>query len=307
MPLMGFICPDGVKTKTEECFTACRLKEQLPAGRCKALPLLKRMAKERVWEGKPSTTQLLNGTREVLLKITEPYFVSPDRKTAAVIGSGVHSLLYKLTEVQTAEETLFNELLQGTYDMYDPETRTLYDYKTWGTYKLVKIIKGAPQEKADALFDVTLQLHQYMLLIKEKYPELPIDNLAVQVISRETNLSYAAKHGITNGSPLIIIPKLPEEMVKSYFTVKAERLSVALQTGWAPPCFSRETWNGKKCQSYCEVSDICKSIGFESEHSIWNELNDRLWDVETSIIQILKDSRVIYSTEDAGDECDFRF
>jgi hypothetical protein len=307
MPLIGFICPDGERVTIDECFTACRLQKELPAGRCKALPLLKKVAKSRIWEGKPSTTQLLIGTREAMLKINQPYFIDPDKKTAAVIGSGVHSLLYKLTDVETAEETLFNELLQGTYDMYDPETQTLYDYKTWGTYKLVKILRGTNDEKADALFDVTLQLHQYMFLLKEKYPDLPISNLAIQVISRETNLAYAKKHNITVGSPLIILPMLPHDNVKAYFDLKAQMLKTALDTLWAPLCSSRETWNGKKCSSYCEVADICKTIGFETSNNIWQQLNESLETVESQIIQTLKESEVILIQKQKELEYDLKF
>lgn len=305
MPLVGFICPDGEKVTTEECFSACRLRSVLPAGRCKALPLLKKVSKSRIWDGKPSTTQLLTGAREQFLKITQPYFVDPDKKTAAVIGSGVHSLLYKLTDIETAEETLFNELLQGTYDMYDPETQTLYDYKTWGTYKLVKIFKGTNDEKADALFDVTLQLHQYMFLLKEKYPDIPINNLAIQVVSRETNLSYARRHNINIGSPLIIIPMLPKTVVEDYFNLKATMLKTALDTGWAPLCSNRETWNGKKCSQYCEVADICKTLGFDASQDLWYELSDKATSIELQIIQILKESEVILLQK--KEEYDFEF
>ena len=69
MPAIGFICPDKEKVTFQECFTECRLKADLPCGRCKALPFLRKVSLQREWTGEPSTTQLIGGTREAWLKM----------------------------------------------------------------------------------------------------------------------------------------------------------------------------------------------------------------------------------------------
>lgn len=289
MPIAGFICPDGQRISTEECLKECRLKSEFPTGRCKALPFLKRAARDRLWDGTPSVTQLLQGTRETWLKITRDYHIDPDRKTAAMIGTTVHNLMYRLTDSEYAEEKLLNEILQGTYDMYDPETQTLYDYKTWGTWKVAKILAPKdPHERADALFDVALQLNQYRLLLQEKYPDLPVRTIAVQVISRESGLKQAKTRGITTGSPVLIIPVLSDSLVKDYYSLKEQRLRLAIETDYAPPCRAREHWNTKKCVEFCEVRELCNDLQTRDDPQ-WTEYEIRLDRLEREILDAIAD------------------
>lgn len=284
MPVAGFICPDGQKVDKNDCLQGCRLS--FPAGRCKAVPFLRRAAKDKLFDGLPSTTQLLAGTRETLIKITKPYYIDPDRKTAAIIGSGVHSLLWKLIDGEMGEETIVNDLLQGTYDMYDPQTKTLYDYKTWGVWKLAKVLSATPEERADALFEVVLQMHQYKILLKQKYPQIPIENLAIQVVSRETNLRQAEQKGLQQGSPLILLPQISDEAVSYYFEIKSEKLKLALSEDWAPLCSRRETWDTKKCQRYCDVKEICYCMPIDGS-SLWKELEQKQEEAEAKILQLI--------------------
>lgn len=287
MPLAGFICPDGQKVNKELCLQGCRLQESLPAGRCKAVPFLRRAARDKTFEGLPSTTQLLAGTRETLLKITRDYYIDPDRKTAAIIGTGVHSALWRLLESEKGEETLISELLHGTYDLYDPHTKTLYDYKTWGVWKLAKIIHGTAEQKADALFEVTLQMHQYRLLLTKKYPSIQIENVAVQVISRDANTRQAESRGIQQMSPLILLPDMPDSLINEYFEYKAEKLQLALKQDWAPPCTDRETWEGRKCNRYCDVKELCYRMPAFNEDPAWQRLQHLGLEIENKVMQKL--------------------
>jgi len=289
MAIVGFICPDGQKVTLEDCFRDCRLKNEFPTGRCKALPFLKRAGKDRQWDGKLSSTQVTTGTREIFLKITKPYFISPARKVAAIIGTNVHNIMYRLTNSKYAEETLYNELIQGTYDIYDPETQTLYDYKTWGAWKIVKAISSDPAERADALFEVTVQLNQYRVLLKEKYPDLKISTMAVQIISREAGLKYTKQKGIFDSAPVISVPEIEDRLIERFQTIKVLSLQRALSEEWAPLCRPRETWNGKKCSEYCDVSDICVSLKTEGDLAWWAELETELMETEKKILEVIKD------------------
>jgi rubrerythrin len=59
-----------------------------------SLPTLKAIADgERVWSGQASTTQLLKGTRQAYLEITQDYAVSPDEYAFALIGTRHHKIL----------------------------------------------------------------------------------------------------------------------------------------------------------------------------------------------------------------------
>jgi hypothetical protein len=285
MPIAGFICPDGKTVETHICLKECRLKHLFKNKRCKALPLLRRASREREWNGIPSVTQLLCGTREVFLKITKPYYIKPYKRISSIIGTSVHSGLHRLTDSEYAEETLYNDLIQGTYDMYDPYDKTLYDYKTWGTWKVAKALNGSITERADALFDVTVQMNHYRMLLQAKYPELEINNIAVQVISRETNLKQAKEKGLEDGAPVILIPKIPDRLILEFQRVKTECLHEALQIRWAPQCNSRATWNGKKCNEYCDVLSACLTMPKSKEYDTWwLEQEKRIYLIETEII-----------------------
>jgi len=188
MPIKGFICPDRVKVTTEECLEKCRLASYFPTKRCRALPILKHAAREKEWNDLPSTTQLLTGTRELFLKVKSDYYINPDSKTFALIGVNTHGKLYNIIASSFAEETIVNDLLTGTYDFYDPESKTLFDYKTWGLTKVNMILQGNPEYRVNSMFDVVLQLNNYRMLLQGKYPSLPIHHLAVQVVNRESGL-----------------------------------------------------------------------------------------------------------------------
>jgi hypothetical protein len=289
MPITGFICPDGEAVSLEDCFRECRIKHLFQTGRCKALPFLKRAGKDRPWDGKLSSTQILTGTREILLKVTKPYHINPSRKVAAIIGTNTHNILYRLTDSTYAEETLYNELIKGTYDMYDPETGTLYDYKTWGAWKIVKALSEDTSQRADALFDVTVQMNQYRILLKQKYPQLEIKQLAVQVISRETNLKTTRQMGLMDDAPVILIPEIDSSIIERYQAVKNICVQKAFLTDWAPLCRERETWGGKKCSGYCDVSHICGQQPTQTEDiEWWLEQEAELQSIEEKIIDLIK-------------------
>jgi len=289
MPVAGFICPDEKTVLIEDCLRECRLRDKFPTGRCKALPFLKRAGRDRHWNGKPSVTQILSGTREQFLKITRPYFINPFQKVAAIIGTNTHNVMYRLTESEYAEETLYNQLVHGTYDVYDPDTKTLYDYKTWGAWKIAKALSGNDDEKAEALFEVVLQMNQYRILLKQKYPQLEINSMAVQVISREVGLRQTKERGIVDAAPVILIPEINSSLVTRYQEIKSDCLNQAFVYDWAPPCRARETWNGKKCEKYCEVRDICKTMKNYSERMLWwIRQESELKSIEESIVKTIK-------------------
>ena len=68
--LEWFSCPDKEIIPVKDCLQHCRMEE-----RCLTLPTLKLISSEREWDGKPSTTMLLNGTIYSFLKLTQPYCI----------------------------------------------------------------------------------------------------------------------------------------------------------------------------------------------------------------------------------------
>ena len=302
MPAVGFICPDGHKIKFEDCFRECRLKDCLPCGRCKALPFLRKVSRQREWTGEPSTTQLIRGTRESWLKITKEYYINPDDNAFMILGTNSHAILEKFGQGDhLTEERLRDEICSGAFDFYDGETQTLYDYKTWGSYKVMQALgiraievpetdesgqvilkksgknKGEPKTKKvfvsgdsasriNALLETSIQLSDYREKLLEILPRgYSVKSMAVQVISRDSGLMVSTMRGIEEKAPLIPINGISSHWIKKYLKRKKEMLLDALKNGYAPKCRARETWNGRKCNGYCEVSEICLTLDRKGE------------------------------------------
>lgn len=260
MPAIGFICPDNEKVLFEECFKECRIGFILPAERCKAIPFLKRVSWQRKWTGVPSVTELLQGTREMWLKITRDYYINPDNRTYALLGTGIHGVLEKLTTGDhLSEERLIGDICSGQFDFYDGESQILFDYKTWSSYKLADLDK--PEKRASSLLQTSIQLSYYRDVLKEHLPEgYTVKKLAVQVINRDGGTWVSRSRGIVERSPLILINGVSSHWVKKYLNRKKELLEEALKKDYAPPCRRTDSWGGRKCNGYCDVAEICKTI-----------------------------------------------
>jgi len=102
------------------------------------LPTLKRMARQRKWNGKPSTTQLINGTRLELLKITTRFYIDPQKLAFALLGTKHHE---KLEDAEfLVEEKFEDENMTGIMDYWSEEEEALIDYKTSGSFKVAKAL-----------------------------------------------------------------------------------------------------------------------------------------------------------------------
>jgi hypothetical protein len=308
MPAIGFICPDGVKVTFEECFNECRLKDDLPCGRCKALPLLRKVSLQREWTGVPSTTQLIGGTREAWLKITRPYFINPEERVFALLGTQVHSVLEKFGMGDNfTEERLRDEICSGAFDFYDGESETLFDYKTWGSYKVAQALgiksidvpmldengnsvcfktgarKGQQKTrkeyifgdvvtKALGIFETSIQMSNYRDKLKQILPNgYTVKNMAVQVISRDAGLMVSAMRHIEEKAPLIPVNGISKHWIDRYLQRKRDLLFEALENDYSPVCRKRERWDGRKCQKYCDVSEACQQVGGCADDSLPDE------------------------------------
>ena len=256
MPAVGFICPDGTKIRFRDCLSACR-----KGRRCLSLPTLRFISRQREWQGIPSVTQLIKGTRQAFLEITRPYFIDPKSRAYSLLGISTHGKLETpVDDVIWLSETpltldlgggLFTCTLSGIPDVYDGIERTLYDYKTSGSYAVAQAINGEKREWV-------LQLNAYRLMIEGL--GYRVDRMVIQAIARDGNTWIAKKRGIDEAIVMIEMPRMDDNEVVSYFRKKAEALRRALDTGYAPPCSDEETWGGKRCEKYCDVADFCRQM-----------------------------------------------
>lgn len=278
MPVTHFICPDKECVGIKDCLFECRLSKELPAGRCLSARTLTLIGEEREWTGLPSTTQLLNGTRETYLKLTHDYPVDPLNRIFMIHGTRGHGNLEQYTPDGTLSEIrLFGEDSSGQFDFYD--NGVLYDNKFYGSYSVAKTIgiekvkvpdgyykNGNPKFKTifrqghKDRFNLAVQLNDYR--IKLEKAGYPVDKMICEAIVRDGNTYIAKGRGITQPAYLIEVNRISDRWILRYMAKKNADLQFALENKiMPPPCKPKERWAGEggsmKCQRYCEVADFC--------------------------------------------------
>lgn len=285
MPLEWFQCPDKEIIPVKDCLQHCRMEE-----RCLTLPTLKLMSQEREWNGKPSTTQLLNGTMYEFLKLTQPYVVDPDSRAFMISGTKHHTALEQVAKELGLPSEIALTIDRDIFDLLEAEGEELVmtDYKLWGslrvakalgivevgkqpdpsgavyvksgkwgnkgTPKMVSVFQRMPQEVNN--WEAELQLNNYCNKLEDIGVHLK--RMQLQITVRDGGLAVAHGRGITRNTYRIPIPKLDGVAVEEYFAKKEKDLLTALEQGhWDEPCNDRECWEGARCKGYCEVWRFC--------------------------------------------------
>jgi hypothetical protein len=280
MPLKQFICPDNERIEVTDCLKegGCRM-----GSRCATRSYLQLVRRERPWTGKPSTTQLIQGTMCAFLKLTREYAISPGSRAFMIHGTKGHGNLEGAEdELSFLEEHFDGESTEvtGIADVLEIEdgTAVLVDYKTSGSFKVAKALgfyvdeetidtgevyksgkrKGEPKLKTvktlkrdvakEDRWEWELQLNKYRMEFERR--GFKIDRLKIQCIVRDGNTYIARSRGVFRNVYYFDINRLPDTEVAVYFKTKTDALLRALQQGY---------WDdGLKCQSYCEVAEYCK-------------------------------------------------
>lgn len=286
IPYDRYICPDGRTCKISDCLECCRIADHFEAGRCLSHRTLKAISEQREWKGVPSATQLLNGTREEYLKIKSTYSIDPQGNAFAIFGTGCHAFLegFMENDKMIAEKRLTDPTgtYTGQFDCYDGKRKILYDVKTYGSFKTAKLL-GLTKHKKPILdsdgkqrkykngkkmyktyfttghrsnFDVAVQMNAYRIMIENA--GYPVEDMQVEVFTRDAGTFSARDRGILTNMQLVHINKISDDWVQKFFLTKAKRLKEALENNeLPPPCSYRESWGGRKCESYCAVWKSC--------------------------------------------------
>lgn len=281
MPYDRFICEDGQEVKIEDCLQECRLAPMFSMGRCMSKRTLMMVAEQRPWEGKPSVTQLLNGTRCNWLSIKYNYPIDPMDMIWALLGTKCHSALEEHTpeDGSISEERLYCEDSSGAFDFYDADLKQLQDVKTYGSYKATKVLgikkvkeymfdsQGKPlyfksgqkrgqrrykvryEQDRCSRWDLAVQLNKYRLNI-ERILKLPVHDVGVEIIVRDGRTSSASGRGLTKPIYFERINKISDTWIDLYFRKKSQDLLHYLEVDQIPPpCNCRERWGGKRVKN----------------------------------------------------------
>lgn len=287
MPITHFICPDKQRILTGDCLAegGCRMGE-----RCASRSYLLMAKSDRPWKGKPSTTQLIQGTMCSFLKIKHNYAIYPDARAFMIHGTKGHKVLEDAgagDEISELEVKFENGDISGISDGIETETgiSVLYDTKTSGSYKLAKALgffveaelipgefwksgkKKGEQKTRQVLkrddskidrYEWELQLNRYRMEYEKKTGRT-VKELKIQCIVRDGNTYIARSRGVFRNVYFFKVRILPDAEVVEYFERKRKALLQAVSQGfWKDVCTKDENWDGLKCQNYCEVAEFCK-------------------------------------------------
>ena len=297
MPATKFMCPDSETIEIAKCLEVggCRMPE-----RCATLPYLRLIGFDREWKGvSPSSagngprSLYLKATRDYTI---DPQ----DRVWAAFGTSTHEKLsIHSFTNNVLSEERLSDEKMQGIADCLEvDETQDnrhiLTDYKTWGSFKVAKAI-GIMSEKTDEpvldeggksvilksgknigkaktkkktiitvdpskadLKGEELQLNRYRLFF-ERYG-FKISKIQIQVVSRDGGTYIAKSRGVDKNLYIIPIKILPDDEVLSFYNSLSLEVAEAFETGRIRKCNEWESWEGRRCEGFCEVAEFCKEM-----------------------------------------------
>lgn len=285
--LEWFICPDNVTIPVKECL-ACTTKCRC-GNVCLTQPTRKEIAREREWNGIPSTTQLLNGTMYEFLKLTQPYAVDPDKRMFALEGTHHHTNLESMAKELNLPSELPLSIDRDIFDLLEQEDDgwVLTDYKLWGSYKVAKglglVEIGKKPDPSGELYKISgkwgkagtpkmvpvfqsvesevdlkeqeLQLNRYRVMLYEL--GVSVVRMQLQVTVRDGGLGIATSRGLDRNSYMIPVRKLDDNKVLEYFDQKSAKLKWALDGGSTEPCSNEECWDGTRCRDYCEVAIHC--------------------------------------------------
>ena len=287
MTATKFICPNNDQVLISQCLERCP-----HCVRCMAKPTLNAVAnsvKDRKLGKSFSVTELISGTREIFLKKTADYAIKPNDQLFALHGTAIHSVSEANSDSRVLTEfRLSDDLCSGQIDAYGDllgnGKRILLDYKCTSSYKAMRALglykvdvptgetyktgakKGQPKTRKEwrsdgvrHLLEWAIQVNYYRYLLEQH--SFPVDEMYIQIYVRDYSVRMASERNIDRPIYLLKINKISDHWLRKYFKAKKNRLEEALKTGVVPDfCSTRENWNGRKCESYCDVYEQCKHI-----------------------------------------------
>ena len=263
MPLVGFICPwDGAEKPFAYCFKEC-------LDRCHPLPVLAALADDRGHvSGVYHVTEIFNPPKVVYLHRHEDYYVEPESNAYTAFGTAYHLMvergqlsLAKLgitdnasterdpgmsfqAKIITAHGTA---ILTGRADRYEPDFKTLWDYKTEKLYSIKKYLAG-DWEGVKHVY----QLNTYRTFM---FPEA--ERLRLSCLVKDHGYQAKVRDGI-KAIVNVDVPIIQSGLVRE---VVASKIGILLQNEADPStirdCLPEELWGGKRCEEYCAVREFC--------------------------------------------------
>lgn len=192
--------------------------------------------------------------RQKILRTQHDYYLDPDNVWKMSRGTAIHNYLDEkipgqsemhlgmdLEFVDDAGE-IHTIRMQGTFDYYEPETKTMYDYKTTKTFFTFE--KGVGRkEKQYPTPEHELQTNLYAMLARHHGME--VERIFVWYVSAG------------DGRKLVEVPVWSQEDVEEAAYNLASHLIKPKVEGVLPPAIQPDSEDYWQCR-FCPVAKICR-------------------------------------------------
>lgn len=238
-----------------------------------------------------SVTTLGNPVQQTRLLERHDVYVKPLDNLWAVFGSVAHGLFEaEVSELEIAERRLVidfeGQLVGGTFDLLerDGDGWLGRDYKVMGTYPIAKM-KAEGVWKAKPEYLLQANVYRYMLsrpdarevVLRDgsnhaKSPDgapvlEPFEHAGLEVTRWQLvtiGRDWTARENGSTLSPveLIDVPLIAPERVENYLRQRITLYQAAglCDDAGLPACSRDETWNGRRCASYCAAASVCRQL-----------------------------------------------
>lgn len=269
--------------------------------RCATRPYLRLIGYDREWRGVSPSSAGNGPRLLYLKAVHDYAINPQDRVWAAFGTSTHDNLgMHRFTNDVLSEEPLSDEKMRGIPDILDidettPDHYVLSDYKTWGSFKVAKALgliiakkdvpildvegepillksgknKGKPKTKIEStqiidpnkadLKSETLQLNRYRIFFEKA--GFPISRMEIQAIPRDGGTYVAKGRGVEDNLYIIPVPRITDKSAINFYDYLQKEVDEAFHNGYCRKCNEWESWEGRRCNGYCEVSEQCKAMG----------------------------------------------
>ncbi len=257
MSCLGYRCLMGNIT-FDDCIKNCKI-------RCISRRTATTFAQSRPLDGK-SITQLIMPTRMLWLMMKHDWYEEPKSFVAKNIGRLGHQKASVDVDNALSEERLWDEDMSGQLDSFENE-RELWDLKLVGSYK-IKLYQQFLDGKLaiNPCREWSIQLNYYKHLLKIAL-NMDVEELFNEVWITEPE-GIAKRSGVEKLPPPIRHYIYSKWLIDRWIKIKKEAIERALRDDFAPRCRYNETWQGKRCKSYCPVLEWCQALPNEMYPSL---------------------------------------
>jgi len=203
-----------------------------------------------------SVTEIVRPLQMIYLQRTNDYEIDALNGIKALMGTAFHAYMetqkVKNPDDYVMEKRVFKTIegitISGQPDLYHKSARTLWDYKTTGMYRANMVLKGDIL-KTEREWVIQTNCYRYMA---------ELDCNKIKILAVVTDFRKNNNYGLDKPVIIIDLPTINNDSMEKWLIKRVKKIKETMDVGKYPECSEEETWGGKRCKDWCDVSSFCK-------------------------------------------------